>query len=70
MLTVRLILEISKIHNLDSKAIYFLFVFPQADLEEDKWMKLLIGFQIYVQTEAYFDRHNVLKLNENLFTLK
>ena len=32
MLTVRLILAIDKIYNLDSKAIYFVLYFPQADL--------------------------------------
>ena len=33
MLSVRLILEISKLHNLDSKAIDFVLAFPQAYLE-------------------------------------
>ena len=33
MLTVRLILAISKLHKLDSKAIYFVLAFSQADLE-------------------------------------
>ncbi|KAL7531887.1 hypothetical protein ACHAXR_006610 [Thalassiosira sp. AJA248-18] len=46
MLSVRLILAIAKIHNLDSKAIDFVLAFPQADLEEDIWiMNLPIGFQ-------------------------
>ena len=38
MLYVRLILAIAKLHNLNLKAIDFLLAFPQADLEEDKWM--------------------------------
>ena len=46
MLTVRLIIAISKIYSLDSKSIDFVLVFPQADLKEDIWMKLTIGFQV------------------------
>ena len=61
MLTVRLILAIARIHNLDSKYIYFVLALPQADLEEYIWMQLPIGFQIDGQTEADSDRHYVLK---------
>ena len=68
--TVRLILAISKIQNLDSKAIDFFLAFPQAYLEEDIWIQLHIGFQINGQTEADFDRHYVIKLNNNLYGLK
>ena len=46
MITVRLILAILKLHNLDSKAINFVLAFPQADLEEDIWMQLPIVFQV------------------------
>ena len=53
MLSVRLIIEISKIHNLDSKAINFVLELPQADLEEDIWMNLPIVFQVDGNTEAY-----------------
>ena len=53
MLSVRLIIEISKIHNLDSKAINFVLELPQADLEEDIWMHLPIVFQVDGNTEAY-----------------
>ena len=42
MLSVRLILAISKLHNLDSKAIYFVLAFPQAYLEEDIFIYLPI----------------------------
>lgn len=70
MLTVRLILAIAKIHNLDSKAIDFVLAFPQADLEEDIWMDLPIGFQVDGQTEEDCDRHYVLKLRANLYGLK
>ena len=70
MLTVPLILEIAKINNLNSKAIDFVLAFPQADLKKDIWMQLPIRFQIDVQTEAYSDRHYVLKLNKDLYQLK
>ena len=67
MLSVRLILAITKIHKLESKAINFVLAFPQADLKEDIWMNLPIGFQVDGQTEADSDRHYVLKLNKNLY---
>ena len=70
MITVRLILAILKLHNLDSKAINFVLAFPQADLEEDIWMQLPIGFQVDGQSEADYDRHYVLKLNNNLYGLQ
>ena len=70
MLTVCLILAISKIHNLDSKYIDFVLAFPQADLEEEICMQPPIGFQIDGQTEADFDRYYILKLNKNLYRLK
>ena len=56
--------------NLDSKAIYFVFAFPQADLEEDIWMYLPIGFQVNGHTEASSKHSFLLKLNNNLYGLK
>ena len=70
MLTVRIILAITKLHNLDSKSINFVLASPQADLEEDIWMQLTIGFQVDGQSEADPDRQYVLKLNKNLYGLK
>ena len=70
MLSVRLILAISKLHNLDSKAIDFVLAFPQADLEEYIWMYLPIGFQVDGHTEASSERSFRLKLNKNLYGLK
>ena len=67
MLTVRLILEISKIHILDSKSIDSVLDFLQEDLEEDIWMQIPIGLQVDGQTEAYSDKKYVLKLNKNLY---
>ena len=70
ILSIHLILTISKLHNLDSKAIYFVFAFPQADLEEDIWMYLPIGFQVNDHTEACSKHSFLLKLNKNLYGLK
>ena len=70
MLTVRLILIIAKLHKLDSKAIDFVLAFPQADLKEDIWMSLPVGFQVDGQTEDDSDRNYVLKLNKSLYGLK
>ena len=44
MITVKLLLVISKLHNLDSKSIDFVLAFPQAELDVDIWMDLPIGF--------------------------
>ena len=70
MLSVHLILALTKIHKLESKVIDFVLAFPQADLKEDIWMQLPIGFQINGRTEAESNRHYVLKLNKNLYGLK
>ena len=70
MMSVRLLLSIAKIYNLDSKAIDFVLAFPQADLDVDIWMYLPIGFQIDGQTEADSDRQYLLKLNKSLYGLK
>ena len=79
MLTVRLLLLICKIHGLHSKSIDFVLAFPQADLEEDIWMELPIGFE-YDDSD---DEDNtgrgrvdpnksryLLKLKKNLYGLK
>ena len=52
MLNVSIILAIAKIHSFDSKVIYFVLLFSQADLEKYIWMQLPIGFQVDGQTEA------------------
>ena len=70
MLYLCLILVISKVHNADSKAIDFVLAFPQADLEEDIWMYLPIGFQVDGHTEASSERSFLLKLNNNSYGLK
>ena len=47
MLSVRLLLCITKIQHLDSKTINFVLAFPQAELNEDIWIKFPAGFQVY-----------------------
>ena len=47
-----------------------MIAFPQAELEEDIWMYLLIRFQVDSHTEASSERSFLLKLNKNLFGLK
>jgi hypothetical protein len=70
MTTVRLILLIAQIYNLDSKAIDFVLAFPQADLDVDIWMYLPSGFQIDGATEEESSRKYILKLNKSLYGLK
>ena len=69
MISVRIIIAISIIHNIHSKSIGSSLAFPQADLEEDIWMQLPIRFQVSVQTELYSESHYILKLNKNLYGL-
>ena len=70
ILTVFLILALTKIHNLNSKVVDCELTFLQADPEEDTWMQLLIGFQVAGQTGADSDKYYVLNLNKNLYGLK
>ena len=66
--SVRLILAIAKLHNLYSKAIDFVLTFPQADLEENIWMYLPIGFQVDGHTNESSKRRYLLKLNKLIWT--
>jgi hypothetical protein len=52
MATVCLILLLSWIYNLESKAIDFVLAFPQAELDIDFWMYLPIGFQVDTENES------------------
>ena len=70
MMSVRLILAIAKLHNLDSKAINFVLAFLQADLEEDVWVYLPIGFQVDGHPEESSERRYLPKLNKHLYGLK
>ena len=66
MLTVRLLLLICKIHNLESRSIDFVLAFPQAELEEDIWMELPLGVDVGEEYEGEY----LLKLKRNLYGLK
>ena len=57
-------------HNLESKAINFVLAFPQAELNEDIWIKFPAGFQVYGQTEENSDKHYLLKLEISLYGIK
>ena len=65
MLSVRLILAIAKLHNLDSKAIDFVLAFAQAYLKKYIWIYIPIVFQVDGHTEASSERSFLLKLNKN-----
>ena len=62
-ISVRLILVLSIIHGLETKAIDFVLAFPQAELEHDIFMELPYGFR-YGKKGEY-----VLKLKKNLYGL-
>ena len=65
--SVRLLLAISKIHNLPSRSIVFVLAFPQADLEIPVYMELPMGFQ----NESDGNRKKyVLCLNKSLYGLR
>ena len=66
--SVHLILVIAKLHNLDSKVIDFVLASPHADLEEDIWMNLPIGFQVDGHTNESSKRRYLLKLNKFIWT--
>ena len=60
MLSVYLLLLITEIYKLDSKAKDFVPAFPQIDLDVDLiWMYLPVGFQV--------DGHTKAKSEQNIF---
>ena len=65
--SIRMMLALSIIHDLESRSIDFTLAFPQADLDIDVYMELPIGFQL-ARDNAH--RKYVLKLNKNLYGLK
>ena len=69
ILTVSLLLALCNIHKLESKSIDFVLAFPQADLEVDIWMELLIGF-IINEVEYGHSCSYVLKLKKSIYGLK
>ncbi len=67
MVTVRLILLLARIYNLESKAIDFVLAFPQAELDVNIWMYLPIGFQVHTENES---KCYILMFNKSLYGLK
>ena len=69
MLSVRLLLAISHLHDLETQSIDFVLAFPQADLDVDVWMELPDGMNPEGVDKK--DRWKyVLKLNKSLYGLK
>ena len=67
--SVRMLLVVAKIHNLDSKSIDFVLAFPQADLDIPVYMELPAGVTPIEETDATRRRY-VLRLNKSLYGLK
>ena len=69
MINVCLLLALCNIHKIESKSIYFVLAFLQADLDVDIWMELPIGFVI--DEAAYGEsRSYVINLNKYIYCLK
>ena len=62
-LSVRTLMTLSVIHDLETRSIDFIQAFPQADLDVPVWMELPWGFS------KDNNRNCVLKLNKNLYGL-
>jgi hypothetical protein len=62
--SICLLLAVAKIHDLPSKSIEFVLVFPQADLEVPVYMELLLGFDAPQNGSR---KLSVLLLNKSLY---
>jgi hypothetical protein len=65
--SVRLILLLAWIYQLESKAIDSVLAFPQAELDVNIWMYLPICFLVDTENES---KCYILKLNKSLYGLK
>lgn len=63
-LSVRILMALSVIHDLETKSIDFVLAFPQAEIDVPVYMELPVGF------EAEGSERHVLRLNKNLYGLK
>ena len=63
-LSVRTLMSLSILHDLETRSIDFILAFPQADLDVDIFMELPYGFDVDGR------RGYILKLNKNLYGLK
>ena len=66
-MSVRFILTVAKIHNLDTKVIDFVLAFPQAKLDVDVFMEIPAGMKL---SGEHHRSMYVLKLNKSLYGLK
>lgn len=64
-MSIRTLMVLSLLHDLETRSIDFVLAFPQAELDVDVYMELPYGFEGPDQTKRY-----VLKLNKNLYGLK
>jgi len=65
-LSVRILMIVSIIHDLETRSMDFILAFPQAELDTDVFMELPFGFEAPCgNNKAY-----VLKLNKSLYGLK
>ena len=68
MMSAKLLLVIAKLNGHNSKSIKFVMTFPQAELDEDIWMELPLGFTPLDDPDN--SKKYVLKLNMSLYELK
>ena len=64
--SVRVLLALAAIHNLESASIDFVLAYPQATLDTDVFMEIPAGMAVIDSSRKHF----VLKLNKNLYGLK
>ena len=69
-MSVRFILTVAKIHDLDTQVIDFVLAFPQAKLDVDVFMELPAGMIISGIPKTGQRSNYVLKLNSSLYGLK
>ena len=67
--SVRLLLVVEKIHNIESKSIDFVLALPQADLPIPVYMELPAGVTPIDETDSNRQRY-VLRLNKYLYGIK
>ena len=64
-LSVRIMLALTTIHDLDARSMDFVLAFPQAELDVDVYMELPYGFTVNSEGVPM-----ILKLKKNLYGLK
>ena len=69
-MSVRFILTVAKIHELDTKVIDFVLAFPQAKLDVDVFMEIPAGMVLSGHPGSFYRGKYVLKLNKSLYGLK